>query len=199
MKKFFTTVCLSALLLTDAMASDNNALKAIFLKDLTTGIKYNKKTLPKSVTAAGALYEYFGKERPINIQTNVENVIISIELITNGSFHQLKQALEEKLATDNGRSVQFSCSTKSYSASTGGIDWAKEECRIANDSQRLTLTEIRPTSRRPADVSEVTWYQMNTGSLLLEHTALAQKDKSDKEAATAEKSRTATARAKKDI
>lgn len=148
---------------------NNVSEKRIFLKDLTTGIRYESKNFPKPVVKLDSLvsfnYEFFGATQLITAKLNSEKIITAYEILLNSNQDAMKSAIEEKLTSENGKIVKFDCViTKS---TYGGINWEQKDCVIKSGEQKLLIQENRPLNQKPASADYSTWQSMHMSKLLL--------------------------------
>lgn len=182
--------------------SVNNISDApLSIKDLTTGVKYEKSKFPKIVTTIGNQitfdYSFFGKERLVYAEFNDQKIIYSYHILLKGDLEDIRQAIEEKISTANGKRTQFACEMKN--SSWGGVDWENKTCSIVSRTQRLLLEERKPVSQKPSSVSDSAWTDMHMGKVLLEDTELSRKAKEKTDEQIQKKYEADKARASKDI
>ena len=115
----------------------NTVDSKIYLKDITTGIKVDKKyfTEISKLSTGGyhAKYQYFGEMQDIAISTNKNDEIYSYIMLFKVSIDELRVALEEKFTKTNARQIKFYC----IAADRGIV--AGTECTLRHKNQRLIL------------------------------------------------------------
>lgn len=171
--------------------------KAISLKDLTTGVVYDAKSLPKpNFKFEGNRrfkYQYFGESRDTSIWVTDKNIIYDIEIDLGMSAPSLLNEIEAKLTQDNGRQVKFSCTVSAESLEPLGIKDSKVEsktCTIVGKSQELIVRIQTPTG-----TAAVTRIDLNRGRIRLKDTSIEaairkeKQEKASKDAAVAEQKR----------
>ena len=121
------------------------ATKPIFLKNLTTGIKYDRSNLPKVLVGGFDgedtifSFSFFGRDRQLTIKKTSTNIIYSYELIIDNSYYSLQRSIEEKLTEIEGKKIAFDCSNDSYNTKVGL--WDRVTCKIISGSQTLVIEE----------------------------------------------------------
>ena len=115
----------------------NTVDSKIYLKDITTGIKVDKKyfTEISKLSTGGyhAKYQYFGEMQDIAISTNKNDEIYSYIMLFKGSIDELRVALEEKFTKTNARQIKFYCIAADRGIAAG------TECTLRHKNQRLIL------------------------------------------------------------
>lgn len=124
--------------------------KTIMLKDLAIGkpIKSIKGAKEYSSKMYMFDYEYFGEKRTFNVSTNDAGLITKYQTRFSSGSESLKSAIEEKLSTENGRPVKFSCDGSKFSPDSSA-DMEIKTCKIDSLNEVLTITETRmqPTAK----------------------------------------------------
>ena len=147
MKSHALLHCLSAIIITmtSSVSAEQNPPSVrsntvdskIYLKDITTGIKVDKKyfTEISKLSTGGyhAKYQYFGEMQDIAISTNKNDEIYSYIMLFKVSIDELRVALEEKFTKTNARQIKFYC----IAADRGIV--AGTECTLRHKNQRLIL------------------------------------------------------------
>lgn len=147
MKSHALLHCLSAIIITmtSSVSAEQNPPSVrsntvdskIYLKNITTGIKVDKKyfTEISKLSTGGyyAKYQYFGEMQDIGISTNKNGEIYSYIMLFKGSIDELRVALEEKFTKTNARQIKFYC----IAADRGIV--AGTECTLRHKNQRLIL------------------------------------------------------------
>lgn len=144
----------------DAEPLKNNVSdKRIYLKELTTGDNILDKSFPvlsfNSIEFVSFYYNYFGEMENINAYINTDKRVVRYEILTWNNLKALQQAIEEKLTTENNRSVFFLCST--ITENVPPLKWNIRSCEVKSGQQVLTLTEYSLMTKRPSDVSVLEW------------------------------------------
>lgn len=147
MKSHALLHCFSAIILTmtSSVSAEQNPPSVrsntvdskIYLKDITTGIKVDKKyfTEISKLSTGGyyAKYQYFGEMQDVGISTNKNGEIYSYIMLFKGSIDELRVALEEKFTKTNARQIKFYCIEADRGIVTG------TECTLRHKNQRLIL------------------------------------------------------------
>lgn len=161
---------------------NNVTRERIFLRELTTGTKYERKKFPQPAIDTGNLvsfdYEYFGEKRHVMAGLNSERTVTSYKILNIANLNELRAELEAKLTTNNGTEVKFKCDFERVS--WGGIDWKYETCIIYSGNQRLKTRDGRQLTPKPSNVDYATWESMKTNELVLEEDVGLSKAESDR-------------------
>jgi len=183
-------------------ASVNNISgKPLMIKDLALGQKYEEKSFPKILFQIGETisfkYDYFGQEQVVKASLNADQVIYSYEILFRGDLTDLRTAIEQKVSSENGNEVRFSCTTDENKL--GGMDWENKSCQIVSGTQILLVEENKPVSEKPSSISPSTWEVMHMGKLLLEDSSLAASNSNRLENETRQKLEEDKANSMKDV
>jgi len=150
-------------------AVNNISEKRIFLKDLTTGVKYEKKKYPTIIFSTENTikfnYDYFGDRHVISAEMNADKIVTSYEILMHGDLSKLRAAIAAKASSENGKTVEFLCTT--YKASEGGLDWETKSCNIDSGHQILLIEEKKPLGPKPISADYETWKLMHMSKLRL--------------------------------
>jgi len=128
--------------------SNSIATKPIFLKNLTTGIKYDRSNLPKVMVGSFDgedpifSFSFFGLDRQLTIKKTSTNIIYSYKLIIDNTYYSLRSAIEEKLTEIEGKKIEFDCRNDSYNTKIG--IYYSVTCKILSGSQSLVILERYP-------------------------------------------------------
>lgn len=171
--------------------------RPISLKDLTTGVVYDTKTMPKPEFKFEGdrrfKYQYFGGLRSTTIKVTDKNIIYDIDIDLGMSAESALNEIEAKLTQDNGRQVKFICSVESESLEMLGIKDSRIEsktCTVVGRSQELVVKIQKPTG-----TAAVTRIDLNRGRIRLKDPSIEaaiRKEKQEKvsrDAAAAEQKR----------
>lgn len=171
------------------------------IKDLTTGVVYEKKLFPRPITSSknevSFYYSFFGKSQLIFAEMDELGVIYKYKINLNGKLEDMRRAIEEKISKENGKEIKFKCEAERLSY--GGIDWEHNNCLVSSGSQRLTTKEKRPLSKKPVSASPSVWEQIHISQLVLEDVDLSAKAKREIEKKIQQKIEADKARAKNDV
>lgn len=156
---------------------NNKSKNKIYIKDLTTGVKFDNKNFPRMITSDHFKYSYFGKSRLIEVKLNEDKIVTSYKIILSGDLYDIKEAIEKKISLENKEQVEFQCKKENWNG--GGVDWEKKVCSITSDQQTLTLNENKPITNKPSFIDESTWQSMHTSSIVLEEKIELSKESSE--------------------
>lgn len=158
-----------------APALTNIAAHPIYLKDLSTGITFDAKKLPKPYLRVDEVrrlkYEYFGEPRDAEILLTKSNLIYFIKIDLGLFAAEVLKPLEEGFSQKAGKPVKFDCSTQATSLEPLGIKNSKLEttdCKIIHESQLLSVK-----IRKPLGVAAATRIDLHGGEITLVDKKLA--------------------------
>lgn len=141
-------------------------------------------------------FDYFGSKRTFLASINEHGDVYQYKAVMNGSFDLLKIALEEKLTTENSKSVIFDCKTTILKPDSSA-EITTQSCKVSGKSEVLTIEEMKmqPTEKY-AGLSRLPTVIF---SIKLEGTVLGAEARSAEENARAESKRADDTLRKKDI
>ena len=129
-------------------APTNVATKPIFLKNLTTGVRFDE--LPLKINRwpiteereYGKEIEYypfsfFDKESSLSVGITSSSIVHSYKLGIDRQYELLKSAMEQKLTEIEGREIKFSCNKVVEESGFGPM--VVTTCTIISGSQRLVI------------------------------------------------------------
>lgn len=126
--------------------NDNKITGKIFLKNITTGLKSSEisglKYVLKQKEMDTVTTDLLGKNRVITLHKGNDNSIYKIETVGQDFLSEvmdLKNAIEGRLAKDNGFAVQLKCVGKNE----GVFEEKTQICSISNDTQKLELKYVK--------------------------------------------------------
>lgn len=176
----------------------SNVEKPIALKELFIGMNIKKVKGAKKLSNQAYMFDfdYFGSKRTFLASTNENGDIYEYKAVMDGSFDLLKIALEEKLTTDNSKSVIFDCKT-SILKPDSSAEITTQSCKVSGKLEILTIEEmkVQPTEKY-AGRSQLPTVVF---SIKLEGTVLAAEVRSAEENARAKSKRADDTLRKKDI
>ena len=122
--------------------AESQLSKQIALKDLTTGMKFERPVNSSSIPK----WSYFGKERLIKIERTSDDIVASINIsMDGGDAYQLRQALEEKYSKEEERKIRFDCSMKDRKLTLfHDMKVWDTICVLRHASQVLTVSNVGP-------------------------------------------------------
>ncbi len=176
----------------------SNVEKPIALKELFIGMNIKKIKGAKKLSNQAYMFEfdYFGSKRTFMASTNDNGDIYQYKAVMSGPFDLLKIALEEKLTTENSKSVIFDCKT-SILKPDSSAEITTQSCKVSGKTEILTIEEMKmqPTEKY-AGLSRLPTVIL---SIKLEGTVLGAEARSAEENARAEIKRANEKLMKKDI
>lgn len=126
--------------------NENIITSKIYLKNITTGVKSNEisglKYVLKQSTMDTASTDLLGENRVVTLHKADGGLIYKVETVGqdfSSEIIDMKNAIEERLTRDNGKSVRLQCIAKNE----GVLEDKTQICSVSNESQKLTLKYVK--------------------------------------------------------
>lgn len=151
------------------VTANNVTQHPIMLKDLSTGIVYDTKKLPKAdfrfEDSRRFKYSYFGEPRETEIKIDQNGLIYAVTMSMGSGNEALLTELESKFTKESGKAIKFACEISAMSLDAMGIKNSKIEtkrCKVIHESQEL-IVEFQ----KPLGTAAVTRIDLHRGTLKL--------------------------------